>query len=309
MNLDDVCAVGAKGPFVLSNTIARNYNLIGQEGIKAVIDGYVNFATQMEKFGVNIQIAGGETEDLGDVVRTISVGATLTVLCDRKDIINNTNISPGDVIVAFESTGQTTYENSPNSGVASNGFTLSRHRLLSSKYLSKYPEIADPALDSTLAYSGPCDLETPIPGLNMNTGEALLSPTRTYAPFLLAIFEELAGNISGIIHNTGGGQAKNLAFGNQITYVKDNPFPVPPLFDFIRTSTEDIIPWREMFRVFNMGSRLELILPQRYAQSAISIAENFNLKGQITGHCERSEDASNHVLLNTPDGLVERYSL
>ncbi|GAB4150210.1 MAG: AIR synthase-related protein [Planctomycetota bacterium] len=308
MNLDDMACVGAVGPFVLSNTIARNFRLVGEEGIKAVIDGYVEFAALMEKFGIVIAIAGGETEDLGDVVRTLSVGATMSCITDRANIIDNSNIKAGDLIAGFSSTGRAIYESAPNSGIASNGFTLARHRLLNKEYLKKYPEIADPGVPQELAYNGRCDLDTPVPGLHQSVGEALLSPTRTYAPFVAELLKEVGpANISGIIHNTGGGQTKNLHFGRSIHYIKDNLFPVPPLFEFIRTHGEIPLEWREMYQVFNMGHRLEVFGRAEVVERAISIAETFGIAGRIVGRCENSLDGSNTVSISAPDGKILTY--
>lgn len=306
MNLDDMCCAGARGPFVLSNTITRNYNLIGGDAIAAVIDGYMRFATLMQRFGVTIELAGGETEDLGDIVRTLTVGATMTAICDRTGIVDNSNITPGDVIVALASSGQATYEDRYNSGIASNGLTLARHRLISTCYLEKYPEICDPALSADKAYRGPFKLSDPVPNSPLTVGESLLSPTRTFAPVLLPMLDELGANIHGLVHCTGGGQVKCKGFGSHIKYVKTDLFPVPPIFELIRTSCEPIIPWREMYRVFNMGHRLEIFLQEKFANRAIEIATLFGVEAKIVGHCEQSHDGANIIELSTPEG-VETY--
>ena len=241
-------------------------------------------------------------------MRTISVGATMTCLCDRSAIVDNSRIAPGLVITGFSSTGRTLWEHAPNSGISSNGFTLARHRLLSSEYLKKYPEISDPAVPADIAYQGNTDLDTPVPGLHMPVGEALLSPTRTYAPFLVALFDEVGpARITGLVNNTGGGLTKSLNFGVGITYVKDSPFAVPPLFRMIRESGATPVPWREMYRVFNMGHRLELISTPEVSARAIKIADSFRLEGKVIGRTEGSSDGRNRVHVTMPDGTIEHY--
>jgi len=302
MNLDDVCCAGARGPFVLSNTIARNYRLVDGEAIKAVIEGYLAFAERMEKWGVRVEMAGGETEDLGDIVRTLTVGATLTVRCRRDEIVDNSRIRPGDAIIGVSSTGKAAWEDEENSGISSNGLTLARHRLLHRSYLEKYPEIADPGLGGGLAYTGPYRLEDPLPGSESTVGEAVLSPTRTYAPFILALLGELGQAVHGLVHLTGGGQAKNLGFGKGIHYVKAEMFEVPPVFEAVRTASEPHIPWREMYRVFNMGHRLEVMVPPKYARAVMETAAGFGLDARVVGRCEENEGGGNRVTVRTPGG-------
>jgi phosphoribosylformylglycinamidine cyclo-ligase len=212
------------------------------------------------------------------------------------------------VITGFSSTGRTLWEAAPNSGISSNGFTLARHRLLTAEYMKKYPEISDPAVPADLAYQGSADLDTPVPGMHMAVGEALLSPTRTYAPFLTALLDEVGpSRIAGLVNNTGGGLTKSLGFGKGIEYVKDAPFPVPPLFAMIRASGVTPVPWREMYRVFNMGHRLEIISTPEISARAIQIADSLRLEGRVIGRCEESPNGSNRVTVTMPDGTVEHY--
>ena len=246
--------------------------------------------------------AGGETEDLGDIVRTLTVGATLTVRCRRDEIVDNSRIRPGDAIIGVSSTGKAAWEDEENSGISSNGLTLARHRLLHRSYLEKYPEIADPGLGGGLAYTGPYRLEDPLPGSESTVGEAVLSPTRTYAPFILALLGELGQAVHGLVHLTGGGQAKNLGFGKGIHYVKAEMFEVPPVFEAVRTASEPHIPWREMYRVFNMGHRLEVMVPPKYARAVMETAAGFGLDARVVGRCEENEGGGNRVTVRTPGG-------
>jgi len=288
MNIDDLVCVGAVDDILLSSTIGRNKNLIPGEVISAIINGTNELCEELSALGVHIYSTGGETADVGDLVRTIIVDSTVTCRMKRCDVIDNATIQAGDVIVGLSSYGQATYEKEYNGGMGSNGLTSARHDVFANYLAQKYPESYDPAIPSSLVYSGKLKLtdETGIPGIN--AGKLLLSPTRTYSPIMLLIFKELRKNIHGMVHCTGGGQTKILHFlDDGLRVVKNNLFPIPPLFSLIQQQSGT--DWEEMYRVFNMGHRMEIYLPETYAQRIIEISRSFNVDAQVVGYVEKSE--------------------
>ncbi|MCI0522836.1 MAG: AIR synthase-related protein [Bacteroidales bacterium] len=284
MNLDDLLCVGATDNILLSSTIGRNRNLIPGEVISAVIEGTEEFLGSLRKAGIGIWSTGGETADVGDLVRTIIVDSTVTARMRRSDVIINTGIRPGDVIVGLASSGQTTWESEYNGGMGSNGLTSARHDIFEKYLAGLYPESYDPAMPETLVYSGRSKLTDPtvVPGID--AGKLVLSPTRTYAPVIIKILGSMRHKIHGMVHCSGGGQTKVLHFIDRMHVIKDNLFPVPPLFEMIQRSSS--APWEEMYRVFNMGHRMELFVRQEDAQPIIDIAASFNLEARVVGHCE-----------------------
>lgn len=287
MNLDDLLCAGACNNIFLSSTIGRNKNLIPGEVISALINGTEEILEDLRKLGVGIWLTGGETADIGDLVRTIVVDSTVVARLKRSEIISNHNIKPGDVIVGFASYGQTTYEKEYNSGMGSNGLTSARHDVFSSYLAEKYPESYDPSLPDELVYAGKLKLTDQPEDLPMNIGKLVLSPTRTYSPVVKTIFDNMRDEIHGMIHCSGGGQTKILHFIDKMHVVKDNLFPLPPLFRIIheQSGTE----WKEMYQVFNMGHRLEIYTDIKNAEALIGIAGEFNLEARIIGHCEPSD--------------------
>lgn len=289
MNLDDIICTGATGPFLLSNTIGRNKHLIPGEVIKAIIDGFEECITTMAEYGVNIKFTGGETADVGDLVKTLIVDST--VACrPRRDEILEVNIQGGDVIVGFASYGKASYESEYNSGIGSNGLTSGRHDLLDHSYFSKYPESYDIHTDEEYIYSGKFKLTDNLEGTPLDIGKALLSPTRTYAPILNKVVENpmLKSQVNGIIHCTGGAQTKVMKFLDKPLHIfKDNLLPIPPLFQTIKDTTET--SWKEMYEVFNSGHRLEMYCSPDIATELISISESLGIDAQIIGKCVASE--------------------
>jgi phosphoribosylformylglycinamidine cyclo-ligase len=287
MNLDDLLCVGICDNILLSSTISRNKNLIPGEVISAIINGTEEILKKLRSLGIGIYSTGGETADVGDLVRTIIVDSTVTARMKRSDVVSNHNIRPGDVIVGMASFGMTTYEEEYNGGMGSNGLTSARHDIFEKFIGTKYPESYDTSLHEKLIYTGRMNLTNPVKGLNVNAGKLVLSPTRTYAPVIKKVLEKLRSEIHGMVHCSGGGQTKVLHFIDKIHVVKANLFPVPPLFRIIQEQSGT--PWEEMYRVFNMGHRFEIYINQKYASDIISIAGNFNLEARIIGHCEESE--------------------
>lgn len=287
MNIDDLLCVGAYNDILLSSTIGRNKNLIPGEVISAIINGTEEFLDKLRKLGIGIWSTGGETADVGDLVRTIIVDSTVTARMRRDEVVS-VNIQPGDVIVGLASFGQTTYENEYNGGMGSNGLTSARHDVLAKYIAEKYPESYDPSLPDELVYSGNLKLTNVIEGLNITAGKLLLSPTRTYAPVIKQILEEMQGEIHGMIHCTGGGQTKVMHFIENVHVVKDNMFPLPPLFRIIQE--ESGTSWEEMYRVFNMGHRFEIYTNEKSAERILKIASGFKLEARIIGHCEKSNN-------------------
>jgi len=285
MNTDDLLCVGVTDDILLSSTIGRNKNLIPGEVISAIINGTEEFLQKMRDLGLNMFLTGGETADVGDLVRTIIVDSTVTARVKRKDIIEN-NIQPGDVIVGFSSFGQATYENEYNGGMGSNGLTSARHDVFAKYLTSKYPESFDPKVPDDLVYSGGKKLTDPTEIEGIDAGKMVLAPTRTYAPIIKIILESFRKDIQGIIHCSGGAQTKVLHFIDQLHIIKDNLFPTPPLFKMIQEQSGT--DWKEMYQVFNMGHRMELYVPESIAKDLISIADSFNVEAQIVGRCKKS---------------------
>lgn len=289
MNVDDLLCVGATDNILVSSTIGRNKNLIPGEVISTIINGTNELCKELSDLGVNIYPTGGETADVGDIVRTIIVDSTVTCRMKRSDVIDNENIKAGDVIVGLSSTGTATYENYYNGGMGSNGLTSARHDVFSKYLAQKYPESYDNSIPTELIYSGGKKLTDEIDNLGIDAGKLVLSPTRTYAPIILNIIKNLKGHINGMIHCSGGAQTKILHFlGDGLKVVKNNLFPTPPLFKLIQSQSNT--DWDEMYKVFNMGHRMELYLPEKYANEVIEISRSFNVDAQIVGYVEKSEE-------------------
>lgn len=286
MNTDDLACVGATSNFCLSNTIGRNAHRVNGECIAQIITGYDHMISLLQSYGVEITMSGGETADVGDLVRTVIIDSTLVVRMKRDEVINASQIKPGHVIVGLASSGKSIYEDKYNSGISSNGLTAARHMLLNKKYLEKYPESLSETIPADKAYCGKYLLSDNLPGTSITVGEAILSPTRTYLPVLSSIFSKYRSRISGIIHCTGGGQVKCRDFGHGIRYVKDNLFEMPPIFKAIFESGE--IPMKEMYQVFNCGHRMEIYCEPDIASDLIAIASKFGVEAQIIGRTEAS---------------------
>jgi phosphoribosylformylglycinamidine cyclo-ligase len=286
MNLDDLLCVGATDTILLSSTIGRNKNLIPGDVISAIINGTNELVDELASLGVRIYPTGGETADVGDVVRTIIVDSTVTCRMKRADVIDNANIRPGDVIVGLASSGQATYEREYNGGMGSNGLTSARHDVFSKTLAHKYPESFNPDIPVELAYSGSKELTDRVEGSPLNAGKLVLSPTRTYAPVIKAVLDEMRPHIHGMVHCSGGAQTKILHFIENLKIVKDNMFPVPPLFRMI--SEESGTSWQEMYKVFNMGHRMEVYLQPEHAQRIIEISRSFGVDAQVIGYVEAS---------------------
>lgn len=284
MNLDDLLCAGATDNILISSTIGRNKNLIPGEVIKAIIDGTEEFLGELRELGVGIWSTGGETADVGDLVRTIIVDSTVTARMRRAEVIDNSNIRPGDVIIGLASFGQTTYESEYNGGMGSNGLTSARHDVFEKYLAALYPESYDHSVPEALVYSGVMKLTGPTAVADVNAGRLVLSPTRTYAPVIRKVLETIRPRIHGMVHCTGGGQTKILHFIDRLHVIKDNLFPVPPLFDLIQKSSST--PWGEMYRVFNMGHRMEMYVSPDDAQAIIDIAAVFRLEARVVGRCE-----------------------
>lgn len=287
MNTDDLLCVGALGPMLLSSTIGRNRNLIPGEVIAALINGTEEVLQMLRDHGIDIHSTGGETADVGDLVRTVIVDSTVIARMRRADVISNDRIRPGDLVVGFASFGQATYETDYNGGMGSNGLTSARHDVLAHDLADRYPESFDPAVDRSLIYSGSQPLQSPVDvgnGLTVPAGKLILSPTRTYAPVVKALLGELRGQLHGMVHCSGGAQTKVLHFIDDLHVVKDNLFPTPPLFRLIQQESQT--PWREMYKVFNMGHRLEVYLAPEHAQTTIDVARSFGIDAQVVGYVE-----------------------
>lgn len=289
MNIDDLLCVGATDNILLSSTIGRNKNLIPAEVISAIINGTEELIAELKSFGVTIHSTGGETADVGDLVRTIIVDSTVTARMKRKDVIDNANIQPGDVIVGLASFGQAKYEKSYNGGMGSNGLTSARHDVFANYLAEKYPESFDAAVPNELVYSGKTKLTDTVADSPIDAGKLVLSPTRTYAPIIKAILEKYTSkDIHGMVHCSGGAQTKVLHFVDNVHVIKDNLFPVPPLFKLIQENSKT--DWKEMYQVFNCGHRMELYVPQEIANNIISISESFGVEARIVGRVEVSEN-------------------
>jgi phosphoribosylformylglycinamidine cyclo-ligase len=288
MNIDDLLCVGAIENIMLSSTIGRNKNLIPGEVISAIINGTEELLEELRKVGVNIISTGGETADVGDLVRTIIVDSTVVCRMKRSDVINNANIKPGNVIVGLSSSGQTTYEKEYNGGMGSNGLTSARHDVFYHELANRYPESFDSSIPSSLVYSGTYSLTDYVEGSPLNAGKLVLSPTRTYAPVIKSILDKHRASIDGMVHCSGGGQTKVLHFVNDVHIIKDNLFEVPPLF--VAIQQESKTDWKEMYRVFNMGHRMEIYTDENTAKSIIDIAAQYNMDAQIVGRVEASAE-------------------
>lgn len=288
MNLDDMACVGCTDDILLSSTIGRNKNLIPGEVIAAIIRGTSDFINTMREHGVHLHLAGGETADVGDIVRTVDVGFTAFARMKRADVLVN-DIQPGDVIVGLASYGQAVYENTYNGGMGSNGLTAARHDVLLHDYATKYPESFDPAIPDQLVYAGNRRLDEMVATghRQMTVGKLILSPTRTYLPVLKEIFRLYREHLHGLIHCTGGGQTKVLKFISNRHVIKDNLFDLPPLFQMIRESSG--ADWREMYQVFNMGHRMELYLAPQFAGDMIALAGQFGIEARVIGYVEAGE--------------------
>ncbi len=287
MNIDDLLCVGATDNILVSSTIGRNKRLIPGEVIAAIINGTEELLETLRSLGVGIYSTGGETADVGDLVRTIIVDSTVTCRMRRADVIDNANIRPGDVIVGLASFGQATYEDSYNGGMGSNGLTSARHDVFSKAVAREYPETYDGEIPDELAYSGSKDLTDAVDGVELDAGRLVLSPTRTYAPVIKKILEEMRADIHGMIHCTGGAQTKVMHFVDNVHVVKDNLFPVPPLFAMIQSQSGT--DWKEMYKVFNMGHRMEIYLSPEHAARVIAISRSFGIPAQVVGYVEASD--------------------
>ncbi len=290
MNIDDLLCVGATDNILLSSTIGRNKRLIPGEVISEIINGTEELLAELREMGVNIYSTGGETADVGDLVRTIIVDSTVTCRLKRSDVIDNANIQCGDVIVGLSSYGQAKYEKKYNGGMGSNGLTSARHDVIGKYITEKYPESYDNGIPSDLAYSGSLKLTDKVEGLDVNVGQLILSPTRTYAPVIQSILKNMRQSVHGMVHCSGGGQTKIINFIKDKLVIKDNLFPIPPLFDIIQK--ESGTSWEEMYKVYNMGHRMEIYTPAADAEAIIKIAESYGVEAQIIGHVEKASGSN-----------------
>ena len=287
MNIDDLLCVGAIDNILVSSTIGRNKMLIPAEVVSAIINGTDELLAELRDMGIGVYATGGETADVGDLVRTIIVDSTVTCRMRRSDVIDNARIRPGDVIVGLASSGQATYEKEYNGGMGSNGLTSARHDVFARYLAEKYPESYDAAVPRELVYSGGMALTDAIDGVPLDTGKLVLSPTRTYAPVVKKLLDTMRGEIHGMVHCSGGAQTKILHFVDQVRVVKDNLFPVPPLFRLIREQSGT--DWAEMYKVFNMGHRLEIYLAPERADEVIAASKSFGIDAQVVGRVEPGE--------------------
>ncbi|RXP54828.1 phosphoribosylformylglycinamidine cyclo-ligase [Lutibacter sp. HS1-25] len=302
MNIDDLLCIGATDNIMLSSTIGRNKNVIPGEVISEIINGTEELLQDLKSFGVEIHSTGGETADVGDLVRTIIVDSTVTARMKRSDVIDNANIKPGDVIVGLASFGQATYEKEYNGGMGSNGLTSARHDVFGKYLATKYPESFDAAVPSELVYSGNTNLTDAVENSPINAGKLVLSPTRTYAPIIKKILENYnSSDIHGMVHCSGGAQTKILHFVDNVHIVKDNMFPIPPLFKLIQNQSKT--DWKEMYQVFNCGHRMELYVSPEIANDIIEISKSFNVDAQIIGRVEAS--ATKKLTIKSEYGLFE----
>ena len=301
MNIDDLLCVGATDNILLSSTIGRNKNLIPGEVISAIINGTQEFLDELNRLGVNIISTGGETADVGDLVRTVIVDSTVTCRMPRSQVIDNANIKGGDVIVGLASFGKATYEDKYNGGMGSNGLTSARHDVFAKYLATAYPESYDHAVPEQLVYAGSTRLTDSIEGVDVDAGQLVLSPTRTYAPIIKRILDTMRSEIHGMVHCTGGAQTKVMHFVENKHVIKDNLFPIPPLFKLIKE--ESATDWKEMYKVFNMGHRMEIYTAKENAQQIIHIAREFGVEARIIGHVEDAEH--NHLTIKSEYGTFE----
>ncbi len=299
MNLDDLLCVGITDNILLSSTIGRNKRLIPGEVIKALIEGTEVFLEKMRAMGIGIRSTGGETADVGDLVRTVIVDSTVVARIKRSDVIDNAHIQDGDVVVGLASYGQATYEDSYNAGMGSNGLTSARHDVFAKALATAYPETFDPGIPAGLVYSGQATLTDPLEGTPLDLGKAVLSPTRTYAPVIREVLSRMCGDVHGMVHCSGGAQTKVLHFIEALRVVKDDLFPVPPLFSAIqRMSGTD---WSEMYKVFNMGHRMELYVPADRAAEIIAISNGFGIEARVIGRVEAAP--AKEVVIKSTNGI------
>ena len=303
MNIDDLLCVGVTDQILLSSTIGRNKNNIPGEVIGAIIEGTESLIDELRSFGVNIHSTGGETADVGDLVRTIIVDSTVTARIKRSKVIDNANIQEGDVIVGLASFGQATYESEYNGGMGSNGLTSARHDVFGNELAQKYPESFDPSVPSDLVYSGSMNLLDTVYDVPLDAGKLVLSPTRTYAPIIKKILSQFTNSdIHGMVHCSGGAQTKILHFlGDNLHVIKDNLFDVPPLFQLIQEQSQT--QWKEMYQVFNMGHRMELYVNPSIAEALIAISKEFNVEAQIVGKVVASD--TKKLTIHSPNGIFE----
>lgn len=294
MNLDDFLCIGATGNIFFSNNLGRNSQLIKADVVGTIIKEYYDYSEKLTTLGLNVKMCGGETADIGDIVKTLVIDASAFTTMKKEDVIDASNIKSNDVIVGLASYGRASYEDEYNSGIGSNGLTLARHGILSHIYYDKYPECYDRGLDEKFVFFGKYKLTDKVNDLNLTIGKALLSPTRTYAPIMKDILKEFRTEIHGIIHNTGGGQTKILNFGKGIKYNKNNLFRIPKIFELIQRSSET--QWKEMFSVFNMGHRMELLCDESIAPEIMKIAKKYKIDSKIIGYCEKSPIKGKNVL-------------
>ncbi len=299
MNLDDLLCVGATGPIMLSSTIGRNKNLIPGEVISEIINGTEEILSELRSYGLEIHSTGGETADVGDLVRTIIVDSTVVCRMRRDEVISNHNIQAGDVIVGLASDGQATYESFFNGGMGSNGLTSARHDVFDHSLATEFPESFDGAIPADLVYSGTKNLQDSVEGTPLDAGKLVLSPTRTYAPIIQQILAKHRSNIHGMVHCSGGAQTKVLHFVNDVHVIKDNLFPIPPLFKMIQEESQT--PWQEMYKVFNMGHRMEVYVPKELAEEIIEISKSFGVDAKIVGRVE--QQAGKQVTIHSEKGI------
>ena len=301
MNIDDLLCVGAVDNILVSSTIGRNKNLVPGSVISAIINGTDELLAELREMGVGAYATGGETADVGDLVRTIIVDSTVTCRMKRSDVINNANIRPGDVIVGLASFGKATYEKEYNGGMGSNGLTSARHDVFNKEIANKYPETFDHAVPEELVYSGGLSLTDKVQDSPLDAGKLVLSPTRTYAPVVKKLLDALRPQIHGMVHCSGGAQTKILHFVDGVHVIKDNLFPIPPLFRTIQEQSKT--EWKEMYKVFNCGHRFEVYLPGEFAQQVIDISKSFGIDAQIIGRIEPSDHT--HLTIHSPYGTFE----
>ena len=301
MNIDDLLCVGATDRILVSSTIGRNKNKIPGEVVSAIINGTEEVINTLRKEGFNITLTGGETADVGDLVRTVIVDSTVVARMKRSDVVSNHNIQPGDVIIGLASYGQANYENEYNGGMGSNGLTSARHDVFGKDVGAKYPETFDPEVPEDLVYTGGYQLTDSVAGAPLDAGKLVLSPTRTYAPVIRKMLESHRSEIHGMVHCSGGAQTKVLHFVDQVHVIKDNLFPVPPLFKMIQEQSGT--DWKEMYKVFNMGHRMEIYTSPEQADSLMAIAQSFGIESQIVGRVEASEEKK--LTISSPYGTFE----
>lgn len=304
MNIDDLLCVGCVDNFLVSNTIGRNSHLIPGEVIKAIIEGFEESVELYNSLGITMKLTGGETADVGDLVKTLIVDSTVTARMKKEAVISGESIKPGQVILGLSSSGQASFEKEYNSGIGSNGLTSARHDLFSAVYKEKYPESFNADIPDDLCYSGPFLVTDKHDDLPVTVGKAVLSPTRTYAPVIKQVVTEFYDKIGGIIHCSGGAQTKCLKFGSGVHYIKDNLFEIPPLFSVIKEITRT--SYKEMYQVFNMGHRMELYLDESIVQEVIQVASSFNIEAKVVGRIEKADNntGTNNLSLTSPEGVI-----